>query len=66
MRPAVAGAEAQRDGILPGTPRRRAGGIMSPLFAPTSGRVTVALAWLTALVTPALLGWAFLVATGAR
>jgi hypothetical protein len=37
---------------------------MSRLFAPSSGRLTAALAWLTALVTPALLGWAFWVATG--
>jgi hypothetical protein len=37
---------------------------MSLQSAPSPGRLTAALAWLTALVTPALLGWAFWVATG--
>jgi hypothetical protein len=35
---------------------------VAPQFTPR--RFTAALAWLTALVTPALLGWAFWVATG--
>jgi hypothetical protein len=37
---------------------------MSSQSDPSLGRLTAVLAWLTALVTPALLGWAFWVATG--